>query len=511
MKSVSTKCLKLFILLIVVIATNNASAQKNLLDANNLEANQVYLSFEKSDNKKVIKVIMDSTVKKPNEPTFVKIKNTRFKNGTIEVKVLSRLLKNASPGARGFIGIAFRINDKNSQFECIYIRPTNGRSDDQVRRNHSIQYYAYPDFKFDRLRKEAPETFETYADMGLNEWITMRIEVKGKEARLFLNNSKYPVFVVKDLKLGENAEGGIGLWVDGGTEGLFKDLKVTHNLETVKAQSKLQIVEPNTGLRLRVINTEFPKLQILLPKQSNSERGIEVEFPEHVTVVNEKTMLAEHLYLESRGNLNKMTPPSWKIEGSAFTYETVLNDSVKMTAKAQLDSYGVRYSYTFTNNSSISYQNIQAVTCIKLYSAFSDTLLERTYVHHSNGFDLLASETPERLTMPLNKWLPCRYLVSCDWPVATKRIEKDEDSITRYNKSRKADIPLIVTLSHDKKWVAATYTDKTGNLWTNPERSCHHVDPSAALNSNETKTLTLKTYLYAGSLEQVLNYIAKPE
>jgi len=228
-----------------------------------------------------------------------------------------------------------------------------------------------------------------------------------------------------------------------------------------------------------------------------------------VTVVNEKTMLAEHLYLESRGTLNKMTLPSWKIEGRSFTYETVLNDSVKMRAKAQLDAYGVRYSYTFINNSSVSYQKIQAVTCIKLYSAFSDTLLERTYVHHSDGFDLLASETPERLTMPLNKWLPCRYLVSCDWPVATKRIEKDEDSITRYNKSRKADIPIILTLSHDKKWVAATYTNKTGNLWTNPERSCHHVDPSTALNSNETKTLTLKTYLYAGSLEQVLNFIAK--
>ena len=154
-------------------------------------------------------------------------------------------------------------------------------------------------------------------------------------------------------------------------------------------------------------------------------------------------------------------------------------------------------------------KKIQAVTCIKLYSAFSDTLLERTYVHHPDGFDLLASETPERLTMPLNKWLPCRYLVSYEWPVADKRIEKDEDAITRYNKSRKADKPLIATLSHDKQWVAATFTTKTGNLWTNPERSCHHADPSAALNSNQTQTLILKTYLYKGSLEQILNYISK--
>ena len=62
--------------------------------------------------------------------------------------------------------------------------------------------------------------------MGLNEWITLRIEVKGKEAKLFLNNSQYPVLLVKDLKLGEKASGGIGLWVDVGTEGYFRDLKV---------------------------------------------------------------------------------------------------------------------------------------------------------------------------------------------------------------------------------------------------------------------------------------------
>ena len=148
----------------------------------------------------------------------------------IEVKVLSRLLKNAPPTARGFIGIAFRIDDKNSMFESIYIRPTNGRADDQVRRNHSIQYFSYPDFKFDKLRKISPEMYESYADMGLNEWITMRIEVKDNEAKLFLNNSQYPVLLVKDLKHGENTEGGIGLWVDIGTEGFFKDLKIIKHL-----------------------------------------------------------------------------------------------------------------------------------------------------------------------------------------------------------------------------------------------------------------------------------------
>jgi len=279
----------------------------------------------------------------------------------------------------------------------------------------------------------------------------------------------------------------------------------------INAQSGLTITEPNSGLRLTVINKDFPLLKILLPGQSSFERGIEVEFPEHVTGLNENNKNFEHLYLVSRGNLNKRTLPSWKIDGNTLMYETDLDDKVKMIAKAQLESNGVRYSYKFINHSNISYQNFQPVTCVKLYSAFSDTLLQRTYVHHPGGFDLLASETPERLTMPLQKWLPCRYLVSYSWPINAKIIEKDEDSITRYNKSRKADKPFIATLSHNNKWIAATYTSETGNLWTNPERSCQHADPAISLNPNETKTLRLTTFLYQGTLDQLLQFITKEQ
>jgi hypothetical protein len=133
--------------------------------------------------------------------------------------------------------------------------------------------------------------------------------------------------------------------------------------------------------------------------------------------------------------------------------------------------------------------------------------LQRTYVHHTNGFDLLASETPGRLTMPLSQWLPCRYMVSYSWPVPAKLVQKDEDSITRYNKSRKADKPFIATVSHDKKWIAATYTSETGNLWTNPERSCQHADPSISLKAGDTKSLKLKTFIFPGVLDQLLGHI----
>lgn len=211
----------------LLLCATSLFAQAIKLEKDKLAPNQVSMSFERVMGKTALRVVKDSTLQKVDEPTFVKIKGVDFRNGTIQVKVLSRLLKTASPTARGFIGVAFRISENNASFENFYIRPTNGRADDQVRRNHSVQYYSYPDYKFDRLRKEAPERYESYADMGLNEWIRLKIVVQGNKAQLYLNGNKQPSLIVNDLKLGPDASGGIGLWVDVGTEGYFADLIVT--------------------------------------------------------------------------------------------------------------------------------------------------------------------------------------------------------------------------------------------------------------------------------------------
>jgi hypothetical protein len=210
-----------------ILLSINTYSQTIKLEPSKLEAVKVYMSIAKLIGSDVVKVVKDSTVTLNDEPTFVKIKGVNFKNGIIEVKVLSRLLKNAPDFARGFIGVAFRINDSITKYECIYLRPVNARVDDQVRRNHSIQYYSYPDYKFDRFRKEAPEKYESYTDMEMNKWITMRIEVKDAQAKLFIDKNQQPSLIVNDLKHGANASGAIALWVETGTEGYFKDLKIT--------------------------------------------------------------------------------------------------------------------------------------------------------------------------------------------------------------------------------------------------------------------------------------------
>lgn len=178
------------------------------------------------DGKETIRVVKDPKVKAVDEATFARLVGSDFSNGVVEVKVLSRLLEDAPDYARGFIGVAFRIDDQNSRFECIYIRPTNGRADDPLRRNRSTQYFSYPDFKFDRLRSESPGVYESYADMGLDEWITIKIVVRKETAQLYLNGQEQPVLVVNDLKHSAKGSGGIGLWVDIGTEGYFADLRI---------------------------------------------------------------------------------------------------------------------------------------------------------------------------------------------------------------------------------------------------------------------------------------------
>ena len=216
----------LFVIACLVLFTKILPAQSIVFDKNSIEPVHVSVSLDKLMGEDAVKVIKDPTVKDADEPTFVKIKGINFKNGNIEVKVLSRLLKDAPDFARGFIGVAFRINDSNTRFESIYLRPVNARVDDQVRRNHSIQYYSYPDYKFDRLRKESPEKYESYSDMEMNKWIAIRIEVKDAQAKLFINDIKQSSLIVNDLKHGADSTGAIGLWVEVGTEGWFADLKI---------------------------------------------------------------------------------------------------------------------------------------------------------------------------------------------------------------------------------------------------------------------------------------------
>ena len=148
---------------------------------------------------------------------------------------------------------------------------------------------------------------------------------------------------------------------------------------------------------------------------------------------------------------------------------------------------------------------VSAVTDPRLTGMFHDVRLERTYVHLADGFDLIASETPARLTMPLDRWLPARYLASVTFPVPTRLVEQRDDGITYYVKSRAADEPFIATRSTDGGWVVASFAREAGNVWSNPELTCQHVDPQTALAPGQQATLEVKILVIRGSLDDALH------
>ena len=161
-----------------------------------------------------------------DEARYAVVANTALEDGAIEVDLSGDVIPGVGGGARGFVGVAFRVNADAPHFECFYLRPTNGRADDQERRNHSAQYISIPGFPWQKLRKETPERYESYVDLVPGEWTKVKIEVKGQTARLYVHGNQQPTLIVKDLKQAV-APGAIGLWVGPGTVAHFANLRLT--------------------------------------------------------------------------------------------------------------------------------------------------------------------------------------------------------------------------------------------------------------------------------------------
>jgi Domain of Unknown Function (DUF1080) len=161
----------------------------------------------------------------PSVESLVILRETDFQDGTIDVDLAGRPRAGAPADVRGFIGIAFRVQSKGAKFECFYLRMTNGRADDQLRRNHAAQYESMPEYPWFRLRKENPGAYESYVDLEPGAWTKMKIVVTGTKALLYVNGSGQPVLVVADLKLG-NTNGPVALWVGTDTDAYFSNLSL---------------------------------------------------------------------------------------------------------------------------------------------------------------------------------------------------------------------------------------------------------------------------------------------
>jgi hypothetical protein len=186
----------------------------------------VTLTKERYRGREAIRVL-ETRSAAVNVDRLAVLRDVIFRNGTIEVWLAGEPtdVAVAAQGARGFVGVAFRVEKSPSRYEAIYLRPTNARAEDQLRRNHSTQYISHPEFPWERLRAEAPGSYESYSDMAPGEWIHCRIVVSGTHAQLFLGSASQPSLVVNDLKHGD-VSGKVALWIGPGTVAHFAELRI---------------------------------------------------------------------------------------------------------------------------------------------------------------------------------------------------------------------------------------------------------------------------------------------
>ena len=202
---------------------------EHLIDISKENFTALHTSLENTElaGTRVLRVCKSAKINNYDENTYAKVNGTAFHNGVIEVRMMSRLLPDAPEFARGFIGIVYRANENDSEFESFYLRPTNGRTcTDPVRRSHGCQYFSYPGYTFDYFREFGITKYEAPVDIDLGEWITLKAVIENEHAEFYLNGSEKPVLVVADMKHGAGGKGSIGIFVDIGTEALVSELKI---------------------------------------------------------------------------------------------------------------------------------------------------------------------------------------------------------------------------------------------------------------------------------------------
>jgi uncharacterized protein (TIGR03435 family) len=256
-----------------IVLPELASAQVRryaLESAEGLRLHNVIAQPVTHNGKKGLRIVADTarlraaaTGQQPGPELLAVIDGAGFLSGVIEAEIAGAPAPGAGEGARGFVGIAFRVQPDNRTYDAFYLRPTNGRADDQERRNHATQYISHPDWPWFRLRRETPGRYESYVDLVPGEWTRVRIEVRGERARLYVHGQQQPTLVVNDVKSGANRAGGVALWIGPGTVAHFRNLTVRPDPGT----------RADTGRRSFVSASVKPSTSALPP----SARGIRLQ------------------------------------------------------------------------------------------------------------------------------------------------------------------------------------------------------------------------------------------
>ncbi len=193
-------------------------------DLNDIKFSHYHTSVDVVDN--MLKVSKINKFEENDTNSIVVFEEAMYKNFCYEMDVLAKLREDAPSHARGFIGLIFGCNQEHSKFESFYIRPTNGRDcDDPIRKKHACQYFSYPGYTFSYFREFGIDQYENaISTIALNEWAHIKVIVNDKQAHFYVNDE----LVLNVERILPIEEGKVGLFVDIGTEGYFKNIKLSH-------------------------------------------------------------------------------------------------------------------------------------------------------------------------------------------------------------------------------------------------------------------------------------------
>lgn len=148
------------------------------------------------------------------------LNGVEFKNGSIELEI-----KGKDERGKSFVGIVFHGLD-NDTFDGVYFRAFNFKSPE--RKTHSVQYISMPGYEWRLLRETFPGKYENTVNPvpDPNDWFHAKIVVDYPSVKVFVNKSKTPSLEIEQIS--SSKKGQFGLWVGNGSEGYFKNIKITN-------------------------------------------------------------------------------------------------------------------------------------------------------------------------------------------------------------------------------------------------------------------------------------------
>jgi hypothetical protein len=262
------------------------------------------------------------------------------------------------------------------------------------------------------------------------------------------------------------------------------------------------------GCRVVLRSTDLlPVLDIFLPGLEH-HRSIVIEVPEHAWYRTAPSARQTWIVEQSPGT-RPLAPFTWETHSTWAGCTVVLSSGFSIGVIIAVDDRSVDITYKLISTLPMAIYEARISTCVKLYRPFMDIFLERTFIHGTMGIDLLAAETPTRLNMNAEEWLPCRYIAS-SFPSSplpsTARVSEEEHAV-HYFRQGPADASFIATEATCSKWVAASYARTPSYIWTNPARTCHHLDWGVSLSETGIGEISQRLYILRGTAQDVWDLI----